>query len=298
VNPSSEVTKPRKVNPSSEVTKPRKVNPSSEVTKPHKVNPSSDVPKVQPETKPSVSIPEAEPKPIVKSTVEPTVEVQPIDDLPTEIYEPIPLINKANIPNAPVENRSDANNTVPSPVTPIILPSFPIALYFDNDIPKVGVEASYESVYLKYISLKDSLQRLYAKTNALSEQDRTVLDFFDNEVIPNFEKIHLLYNALHRSMLSGEILEVTVSAGTSDVATFEYNRKLAQRRFEAFYSDLRQYQNGILIPYLDNKQLIVKQLPFKTNLFPTEVESKKLNAIIGIDALQSRKVEILNIKKL
>jgi hypothetical protein len=99
-------------------------------------------------------------------------------------------------------------------------------------------------------------------------------------------------------MLGGETLEVTVSAGTSDVATFEYNRKLAQRRFEAFYNDLKQYQNGRLIPYLDTKKLIVNQLPFKTNLFPTEMDSKKLKGLIGIDALQSRKVEILNIKKL
>ncbi len=290
VSSSTLVTKSHKVSPSSEVAKPRKVNPSSEVAKPRKVNPSSDPEKVQSEPKLS----ETETKPAVK----PTVEVQPVDDLPTEIYEPTPLINKVNIPNTSIGDRSDANNAAPALTTPIILPSFPIALYFDNDIPKVGAEASYESTYLKYISLKDSLQRLYAKTNALPQQDRTILDFFDNEVIPNFEKIHLLYDALHRSMLGGETLEVTVSAGTSDVATFEYNRKLAQRRFEAFYSDLRQYQNGILIPYLDNKQLIVNQLPFKTNLFPTEAESKKLNAIIGIDALQSRKVEILNIKKL
>jgi type IX secretion system PorP/SprF family membrane protein len=293
----SAVTKPRKVSPSSEVAKPRKVNPSSESPKPRNVNPSSDAEKA-PSEKPSVPTPATETNPSVKPTVEPTVEVQPIDDLPTEIYEPIPLINKTNIPNTPLEGRSDANNAAPAPATPIILPSFPIALYFDNDVPKVGVEASYESAYLKYVSLKDSLQRLYAKTNALPQQDRTILDFFDNEVIPNFEKMHLLYDALHRSMLGGETLEVTVSAGTSDVATFEYNRKLAQRRFEAFYSDLRHYQNGILIPYLDNKQLIVNQLPFKTNLFPSEAEPKKLNAIIGIDALQSRKVEILNIKKL
>jgi type IX secretion system PorP/SprF family membrane protein len=290
----SSVTKPRKVTPSSEVVKPRKVNPSSDVAKPRKVNPSSDAENAQPKPKSS----ETEANPVVKSTIEPPVEVPPVDELPTEIYEPIPLINKSNIPNAPIGERSDAPTVAPAPTTPILLPSFPIALYFDNDVPKVGAEASYESAYLKYISLKDSLQRLYSKTNALPQHDRTILDFFDNEVIPNFEKIHLLYDALHRSMLGGETLEVTVSAGTSDVATFEYNRKLAQRRFDAFYSDLRQYQNGILIPYLDNKQLIVKQLPFKTNLFPTEAESKKLNAIIGIDALQSRKVEILNIKKL
>jgi type IX secretion system PorP/SprF family membrane protein len=293
------VTKPRKVSPSSDVAAPRKTNPLSGVTKPRKVNPSSDVAKVTPETQPTVPTSEpatkpAEPKPVV----EPIVEVQPIDDLPTEIYEPVPLINKTNIPKPSINDREEENTVAAAPVTPIVLPAFPIALYFDNDIPKIGGTMSYESAYLKYISLKDSLQQLYVKTNELPQQDRTILDFFDNEVIPNFDKIHVLYDALYRSMLVGEKLEVAVSAGTSDVATFEYNRKLAQRRFEAFYNDLRQYQNGVLIPYLDNKQLIVNQLPFKANLFPNDVESKKWNAIIGIDALQRRKVEVLNIKKL
>jgi hypothetical protein len=291
------VTKPRKVSPSSDVAAPRKGNPSSGVSKPRKVNPSSEIAKVTPETQPTVPASEpstksTEPKPA------PIVEVQPVDDLPTEIYEPIPLINKTNTPKPSINDRADEITVATAPVTPIVLPAFPIALYFDNDIPKVGTTMSYESAYLRYIGLKDSLQRLYAKTNELPQQNRTILDFFEYEVIPNFDKIHVLYDALYRSMLIGEKLEVTVSAGTSDVATFEYNRKLAQRRFEAFYNDLRQYQNGVLLPYLDNKQLIVNQLPFKANLFPSEVEAKKLNAIIGIDALQRRKVEVLNIKKL
>jgi type IX secretion system PorP/SprF family membrane protein len=292
------VTKPHKVNPSSEVPKPRKVNPSSEMPKPHKVNPALDEAKPQSDTKQPMPIIETPPNPTVKPTVETVIEVPSVDELPTEIYEPTPLINKANTPSAIIGERFDVTPAAPAPATSIILPAFPIALYFDNDVPKVGIEASYKSTYLKYIGLKDSLQRLYAKANALPQQDRTVLDFFDNEVIPNFEKTHLLYDALYRSMLGGETLEVTVSAGTSDVATFEYNRKLAQRRFEAFYNDLKQYQNGRLIPYLDTKKLIVNQLPFKTNLFPTEMDSKKLKGLIGIDALQSRKVEILNIKKL
>ncbi|MEN9612810.1 MAG: hypothetical protein RLZZ628_3624 [Bacteroidota bacterium] len=280
------------------------------VTKRRKVSPSSDVATSKPASKPSKSKPT--PKPVIEPTVETTVEVPVVDDLPTEIYEPTPLINKANIPTAQVEDRASAQPTpptvtpstetpsitTPSTVTPIVLPSFPIALYFDNDVPKVGSEMSYEFSYLKYIASRDSLQQLYSKTNELPQHDRTILDFFDNEVIPNFAKIYFLYDGLYRSMLAGETLEVTVSAGTSDVATFEYNRKLAQRRFESFYSDLRQYQNGALIPYLDNKQLIVNLLPFQINAFPTANEPKKLNAIIGIDALQRRKVEILNIKKL
>ncbi len=248
----------------------------------------------------------------------------PVEDLPTEKYESTPLIHQPNAPNptpvTPVPTPEPSVVVTPAPtpsplpaviepavitpippvlvVSPVALPAFPIALYFDNDIPKVGVETSYASSYLKYVDLRDSLQQLYAKTNQLPTYDRTILDFFELEVIPNFQKIHLLYNALHQSMLLGETLEVTVSAGTSDIATFEYNRKLAQRRFDAFYNDLKQYQNGVLMPYLNNKQLIVNQLPFKTNLFPTAPETKKLNALIGIDALQRRKVEVLSIKKL
>jgi type IX secretion system PorP/SprF family membrane protein len=268
------------------------------VTKPRKVSPSSEVVKSKPASKPTESKSKSTPKPIIEPAIEATVEVHPVDELPTEIYESTPLINKANIPTAQTEDRSAQDNVTPSIATPIVLPSFPIALYFDNDVPKVGSEMSYESTYLKYISSRDSLQQLYSKTNELTQQDRTILDFFDNEVIPNFAKIYFLYDGLHRSLIAGEKLEVTVSAGTSDVATFEYNRKLAQRRFESFYSDLRQYQNGILIPYLDNKQLIVNLLPYKTNLFPSVSDAKRLNGIIGIDALQQRKVEILNIKKL
>jgi hypothetical protein len=128
-----------------------------------------------------------------------------------------------------------------------------LSFYFDNNVPgpNNGTTSNedYLSAYNSYVSNK---QVYGAQANNLFNTDDfngNVLDFFDNVITNNFEKINSgsscmvqdLYKIL--SEQKGTIV-ITLEGAASAKATPEYNQKLSERRIDSVIKYLQNYSEG------------------------------------------------------
>ena len=71
--------------------------------------------------------------------------------------------------------------------------------------------------------------------------------------------MHRFFDELIKAMNNGFKLEISIQGYTSPRATVEYNQALAHRRITSVTKDMFEYKEGVLKPFLESKQLTLKE---------------------------------------
>jgi hypothetical protein len=101
-----------------------------------------------------------------------------------------------------------------------------------------------------------------------------------------------------KSLSKGDSLVLQVRGFASPLAASDYNDKLTGRRISCLKNELANYNNGVLLPYLDSGRLKVQSLPFGERKAAKGVSDEVVNkkaSIYSKEAREERRIEILGI---
>jgi hypothetical protein len=191
------------------------------------------------------------------------------------------------------------------PRDPITL-CFPLAVYFDNDIPVRGREllntnVSYTETFDNYIFRKQEFIDEY--TDGLLPQDiqnaeSEVREFFDEELKEGFDNLQTCFEVLLDELKKGRKFDFSIRGFTSPLAASRYNLALGQRRVKAVLNELNQFQRGAFVEFIQAGDLKITELSYGENLAPSGISdriSDKKGSIYSPDASRERRVEIVEI---
>jgi len=157
--------------------------------------------------------------------------------------------------------------------------STPVALYFDNDIPKAkqmkikGTE-NYVELSNTYYNQKESFISNFTKV--LPEAEKFILNeqydlFFNREVKMGTVSLEYLSKAIAAKLGEGKKLEITLSGFASPLGSVSSNKLLSDRRIKTIQNYLLQSNEGKLAASVKNGQL-----KFVSSAYG-EIKSKKPN---------------------
>lgn len=141
-----------------------------------------------------------------------------------------------------------------------------LRVYFDNDHPdpdayRSTTKLAYDETYDDYIARREAFVESSAK--GLSNDDAFVAkgavnEFFDEQVIPGYEDLLKLADALVVHMQNGRSYEINLVGFASPRAPDSYNLRLSARRNVCLQNFFERFQDGALIPYLQDENLTFK----------------------------------------
>lgn len=198
--------------------------------------------------------------------------------------------------------------TVELPMIRINFDDFlPLALYFDNDMPdrrsaRAYTESKYTDLYGDYYSKKDEFIDQF--TQGLPENEKFLTgaryeDFFEREVKGGHRDLNGFTEKLLDFLEKGNSIELTLKGYASPRASQQYNKLLSRRRVETLKNHFRNYQDGILTPYINNGKLQITDVAFGEDTaaagIPDAIDDVK-NSIYSVLASVERRVEIVEAK--
>lgn len=187
----------------------------------------------------------------------------------------------------------------------------PITLYFHNDEPDPKswdtiTAINYQSALSDYIAMKDDYKREYSK--GLSgekkiEAESRIEYFFNDSVGKGFLKLETITHYLLEELKVGHDVMIKVSGYASALHQKEYNKRLTQRRIFSFVNYLREYENGVFLPYMNgetkNRLLINADPRGSEEAIVKNISDNihdKRNAIYSISASLERRITITEIE--
>ncbi len=187
----------------------------------------------------------------------------------------------------------------------------PVRLYFHNDEPdprtrQESTDQDYLATYYGYTRLLPDYQQAYreglASGEALEAED-AMDGFFINEVDEGVKNLKLFVSLLAKELAEGERVELTVKGFASPLAKTDYNVLLTSRRIASLVNYLKNYERGLLNPYLNGTadngaRLKINRIPFGEYTASAVVSDNpnESNAVYGISAALERKIEIVSIQ--
>lgn len=174
----------------------------------------------------------------------------------------------------------------------VIKDFFPLNLYFDNDQPdpkslKDTTTARYGALQMEYGHRK--AQYLAAAVNA--EEKQWMMGFFDDSLANCRAKVQKLMSFLEERLVQGQRITLSIEGYASSLHSSDYNRHLSQRRIVSLLNELKAYNGGFLRRYIEQKQLVIKELPYGSS----KAETIQGDAVHGSQAILQRKIIIWNI---
>lgn len=194
----------------------------------------------------------------------------------------------------------------------------PLALYFDNDYPKLESRAvvsqknyfnkkrlstskTYTDTYTPFISKKEkykdrSIRNLTGEERLIEQQNMD--DFFEFDVRGGFEKMGLFLGALIEKLNAGQNFEIQIKGYASPIAGRSYNMELSRRRVHSVENELDQFSNGELNQFIENGSLVITDVSFGENEAPSNVSdsaSDVIQSIYSVAASRERRVEVIRI---
>jgi len=181
----------------------------------------------------------------------------------------------------------------------------PINLYFHNDYPDPRshdslTSSTYQENYEYYLSLEEKYIKEYSKglTGEDKEKARVDMeDFFTREVSGNYQKLLEFLSLMLEDLRNGSQVILTIQGFTSPLTTTEYNLNLAKRRIKSVVNFLKEYQQGVFLPYMegDTPVLRIVEKPVGEVLADTTVSDNPHDvrkSIYSIKASKERRVQL------
>jgi len=182
--------------------------------------------------------------------------------------------------------------------------AIPVSLYFDNDKPKAGNSnvtsaETYTTTFKNYYARKEKFRAAYIsrfrfndnKVSGVSE----IEDLFENHIKRGFDKYDNFKRQLLLVLENGQDVNIYLRGYASPVAQSEYNTELGKRRVDSVRKEFDQWNNGVLLPYIQSGQLKVTERSFGEETAPVGISddiSKPDSSIFSPEASKERRVEI------
>lgn len=188
----------------------------------------------------------------------------------------------------------------------------PVRLYFHNDQPNPRTRAEttklgYLETYRAYIKLLPKYEKEYRQglsDDAGNKAEEAIDAFFRNSVDEGVKNLKLFTRLLAGELAEGQQIAITIKGFASPLAKTDYNVKLTSRRISSFVNYLKNFDRGVLKPYLDGTaenggKLEIIKIPFGEYISSTIVSDNpnESNAIYSIAAAKERKIEIVSVQR-
>lgn len=186
----------------------------------------------------------------------------------------------------------------------------PLTLYFNNDEPDpksttLTTQKNYRLTLANYIANKEIFKKEYSKGLSPIEKEEAVQNielFFTDSVQKGYAQLIQFSKILYSILESGKSVTITVHGYASALHKTDYNFKLSSRRISSLVNYLKEFDNGILMPFLDGtkpNQLKIIEKPLGSQ----EAIAKNINAnihdkrnsVFSISASIERRIQVVNI---
>ncbi len=182
-------------------------------------------------------------------------------------------------------------------------------LYFHNDEPNPKsndtlTKINYMTSYEKYSEMLDIYKKEYSaglNESQIQEAKDDIDDFFTYYVDKGVEELKTFTQLLKQELDKGAKFSITVKGYASPLAKSEYNVNLTLRRISSLINYLQEYEQGVLLPYINHTaqngaKIVFNKIPFGEYKSDTTVSDNihdKKNSIYSKKAALERKIEIL-----
>lgn len=242
---------------------------------------------------------------VIIPPVTPIPPVVPALEDTTLVVVPPVVVVIPEVPVAPIPTEQPVSPPEVIPVPPVsrtveeLRSILPLPLYFHNDQPDARsfvetTTTNYQTTYQDYI------QRREEYLNAVLEDEKPgVRDFFERDLERGYATFLEFCDGIIPQLQNGKKITLTVRGYTSPRAQSDYNLALGKRRIVAIINFFRNYQQGILLPYLQGGQLIIGEKSFGETQAPATVSDllqDRRNSIYVPAAARERRVELVEIK--
>ncbi|MFN8285292.1 MAG: hypothetical protein U0V74_00990 [Chitinophagales bacterium] len=183
----------------------------------------------------------------------------------------------------------------------------PVQLYFHNDEPNAKTLADttsldYRQTYEAYSALRGEYEREYPKSVKREEKadaQKQVADLFDKKVDKGYYNLVAFTSQLLDLLQKNNKLEITIKGYCSPLNFNEYNIKLGYRRVASLRNYFYHYRDGILLPYLANGSLVLKNESLGEETAPKNISDNredKPKSVYSPAAALERRVEIISVE--
>lgn len=206
------------------------------------------------------------------------------------------------VPPTPEETLADLNKRLP------------VTLYFHNDVPNpkswdTTTVVNYINSYNEYTAMIGTYQKEYSKGlsgEKVTEAEEDIEDFFIQYVDKGVSDLKLFRTLLMKELEKGAKINITVKGFASPLAKTDYNVNLTKRRIASLVNYMREYENGIFVPYLDGTapnggKVVFSQVPFgeyTANQLTSDNPNDVQNSVYSRAAAIERKIEIQSVSYL
>lgn len=206
------------------------------------------------------------------------------------------------IPPTPKETLEDLNKRLP------------VTLYFHNDVPDPRstdtlTRLNYINSYTDYTAMLDTYKKEYStglKGDKGEEAKEDIESFFVEFVDQGVKDLVLFRDLLLEELEKGTRIKITVQGFASPLAKTDYNVNLTKRRISSLKNYLREYNNGVFVPYLDGTAkngglVLIQQVPFgeySANQLTSDNPNDVKNSVYSRAAAIERKIEIQSVSYL
>ena len=187
----------------------------------------------------------------------------------------------------------------------------PLTLYFHNDEPDkktlaITTPKNYKKTYEDYSVMRDLYKKEYSKGAKDADLERAIGDIdnlFDDSVDAGMQDLEKFAQLLKKVLVDKEKVTITMKGFCSPLASTDYNVNLAKRRISSLRNYFTEYENGIFVKYIDNKNLgegsitffdeDIGELKARPNVSDDYYDTK--NSIYNPVAALERKIQIIAI---
>ena len=137
----------------------------------------------------------------------------------------------------------------------------PLTLYFHNDEPDkktlaITTSKNYKKTYEDYSAMRDLYKKEYSKGAKDADLERAIGDIdnlFEDSVDAGMQDLEKFAQLLKKVLADSEKDTITMKGFCSPLASTDYNVNLAKRRISSLRNYFREYENGVFVKYIDNK---------------------------------------------
>lgn len=190
----------------------------------------------------------------------------------------------------------------------------PVTLYFHNDVPNpksldTSTNLNYLATYEEYTNMIPQYKKEYAKGltgEKANDAEEDIESFFIEFVHQGVKDLEVFRELLLKELKENKSIVLTVKGFASPLAKSDYNVNLTKRRISSLENYLREHDNGVFLPYLDQKhptgtKLIIQEVPFGeyvANKLVSDNPNDMRNSVYSRVAGLERKIEIQSVSYL
>jgi len=187
----------------------------------------------------------------------------------------------------------------------------PVKLYFHNDHPNPRTrdtltELNYLTTYKGYTRLYNEYKREYSKGLKGDAKDDALVDIedlFSSYIDKGAKDLKMFTPLLIKELEQGKEITLTIKGFASPLSKSDYNVNLTLRRVSSLINYLSEYENGLILPYINGTaenggKLNFIKVPFGEYQSVKDISDNvddKRNSVYSPGAALERKIEIIAI---